>query len=43
MMKLHAFRTSFDKILKRSASVIYELDISWDPDIGPAFIGDDLS
>ena len=40
--KLHIWRTGSDRILKRSASVTYEFDISWDPGVGPAFIGDDL-
>ena len=31
--KLHAWRTDFDRILKRSAFIAYELDIPWDSGI----------
>ena len=42
MRKLHVWRTSFDKVMKRSASISYKLDILLDAGIGPAFIENDL-
>ena len=41
--KLHVWRTCCNRVLKRIAFITYELDISWDPDIGAVFVGDDLS
>jgi len=38
--KLHAWHTDFDRILK-SASIAYELDNLWDPDINSVFSKDD--
>ena len=39
--KLHAWRTYLDKILKRSASIAYELYTPLDPGISSAFSRDD--
>ena len=39
--KLHACRTDFDKILKRSASISYELNVLLDPGISSIFSKDD--
>jgi len=40
--KLHDWRTNFEMILKRIASITYELNIPWDPGFGSAFTRDDL-
>ena len=39
--KLHAWRTDFERILMRIASITYELDIPWDPGVGSALNMDD--
>ena len=41
VMTLHSQRTCSCKVLKRNAFLIYELDISWDPGISPAFSKED--
>ena len=43
MRKLHAWRTDFDRILKRSASIAYGLDSPWDPGISFVFSREDAS
>jgi len=40
--KLPTWRTDFDRILKRSAFIANELDISWDPGISFVFSKDDM-
>ena len=39
--KFHAWRTDFDRFLKRSAFIAYELDISWNLGISSIFSRDD--
>jgi len=39
--KLHAWHTDFDRVLKRSAFIAYELNTSWDPDISYVFSRND--
>ena len=41
--KLHAWRIYFDTILKRSASIAYELNTLWDPGISSVFSRNDAS
>ena len=40
--KLHAWRTNFDRILKRSVSIAHQLYTPWDPDISSIFSSDDV-
>ena len=40
--KLHPWHTGFDRVMKRSVFITFELDISCDPSISSVFIRDDL-
>ena len=42
MRKLHAWSQDFDRVLKRIASLTYELDTPWDSGINSIFSGKDL-
>ena len=39
--KLHAWRTNFDRILKRSTSIVYKLNSPWNLDISSVLSRDD--
>jgi len=39
--ELHAWRTNFDRILKRSVFIVYELNTPWDPSVSSVFSRDD--
>jgi len=41
--KLHVWRTYFDRILRESASIAYELNTPWDSGISSVFSRDDAS
>ena len=41
--ELHAWRTDFDKVLKRVASITYESNSPWDPGISSVFGEGDVS
>ena len=40
--KLHVWPKDFDRALKRIASIAYELDSPWDPDISSVFSRNDV-
>jgi len=40
--KLHAWRTDFDRIMKKSAFIVYELNSPWDSGISFVFSRDDV-
>ena len=43
MRELQAWHQGFDKVLKRIASLTYELDTQWDPGINSIFGAEDLT
>jgi len=40
--ELYAWRQDSDRVMKRTDSFTYELDIPWDPGISSIFSGEDL-